>query len=110
MRILTLEEMAAVSGGHYTDKDGTTHIDRVSVGGDGGRSDSAGGGRDNMGHSVARQTNRDEVTGYVVFPGGEAGKTGRYVNGEFTLEGFSVGAGTSGVNGTVNFKKRESHN
>ncbi len=110
MRVLTIEEMMAVSGGHYTDKDGGTHLDTISISRDGGRSDSAGGGRDNMGHSVARQTNRDKVTGYVVFPGGEAGKTGRYVNGKFFVDGFSVGAGTSGVNGTVSFKKRESHN
>lgn len=107
MRILTIDEMAAVSGGA---DEGGVRLGTISIGRDSGRSDGAGGGRDNMGHSVARQTNRDEVTGYVVFPGGQAAKKTRLANGTWIVEGGSVSVGTGGVNGTVSFKKRESHN
>lgn len=47
MRVLTVDEMMMVSGGHYTDKDGGTHLDTISISRDGGgNSDSSGGGRD----------------------------------------------------------------
>ncbi|WP_273727086.1 hypothetical protein [Brucella gallinifaecis] len=81
-------------------------MDTVSVGGDRARPDSAGGGR---GHSVAHQTNRDKVTGYVVLPGGEAGKTSRYVNGKFYVDSLGVQLGIPGLNGSISIKPREPH-
>lgn len=107
MRVLTIEEMMMVSGGHYTDKDGSTHLDTISISRDGGgRSDSAGGDR---GHSVAYQTNRDGVTGYVVLPGGEADKKPRLSKDGWVVDSVGVQVGVPGISGSISVKPREAH-
>lgn len=93
MRILTQEEMMMVSGGHYTDKDGTHHMDRVSVGGDRARSDSAGGGWGN--------DNRPSNSGWGARVGGWiAGGAASYVAGKI-VPGVAVANSVAGALGRL---------
>lgn len=81
-------------------------MDTVSVGGDRARPDSAGGGR---GHSVAHQTNRHEVTGYIVFPGGASDKKGRITKHGWVVDSVGVKVDVPGISGSINLKPREPH-
>lgn len=94
MRILSKEEMLAVTGGG---DDGGVRLGTVTISSDRaskGSSTRDGGG----GHSVSSKNYpvRDQVTGYPVYPGGLAGKVNRDGT-DIQPSGFDLAQGVSSI-------------